>query len=410
MIQQITETKDEKTHTWWVIPNTQVRHGLYEIRSKAGALVYTCTYENGFKTGVETTRHSCGRISHTRNYEKGRKHGLDIKYSYHYGIDTITSWKHDVEHGVRMQFSCGKLYHIINIVDGKRHGAELSWDATGKPALVIGWKHDKLHGPYDDHTTPRVVKCEYVDGNIHGPYTETIAGTGALVKRVYYDHGEKVGPEEFWHYKHGHHLWCCTYVLHEGKGVMHGLAQSWHDNGNLHVSSTYMYGKEHGVRTVRGYHNAQIVSQYHYANGLQHGPEIFRGITTSTWKHGKKDGLEFHSRGITTWKEGVKHGVQIELRDNGKLSNAGVYENDQRVGGTISRPGDEWVAVTYKAGKQHGQSVSYGEDGLISQIVQYVNGEPHGVQIKYHRNVDIVQRIWWNNGKYVREAVAPMCR
>ena len=169
------------------------------------------------------------------------------------------------------------------------------------------------------------------------------------------------------------------------EGVRHGLAQSWHANGEIGYSAHYRNGVPEGVHAswdddglltdMQVYESNGTRRSIRYGNGHRMQEEVYQGVNLMRrrmWHGAGKKAFDY------SCKDGKPHGKITSWHPNGAVRQEGLYENGKEVGG-------------FKC---------WDENGILTRIINYLDGEI--VRIDIYENDKVVAKEHWKNGKAVR--------
>ena len=169
------------------------------------------------------------------------------------------------------------------------------------------------------------------------------------------------------------------------EGVRHGLAQSWHANGEIDSSTHFRNGEPEGVHAswdedglltnMSVYESNGTRRSIRYGNGQRLQEEVYQGVNLMRRRM-------WHSTGRKAFdyscKDGKPDGKYTSWHPNGAVSEEGLYENGKEVGG-------------FKC---------WDEEGKLTRIIHRLNGKI--VRIDIYENEKVVAKEHWGNGKAVR--------
>ncbi len=229
----------------------------------------------------------------------------------------------------------------VTYLNGKKHGSYRMWSHCGKPRIVCEFMNGRLHGTFTNYLYDHGRKnyeVEYVDGLKNGPYRSWFFN-GNLKREGQYLHGKEDGEWVEWHDcgKRGKPVKKME-AFYVG-GLKEGLWREWRPDGTLYFECNYQGGLQHGEekryhpdgvtmkvleihdRGLPTHHkswwpNGNLECEYGYLGGMMHGHyQLF-------WESGQKK--------VSRWyKNGDYHGLFQMWAENGVLEKEFNYENDE---------------------------------------------------------------------------------
>ena len=151
-------------------------------------------------------------------------------------------------------------------------------------------------------------------------------------------------------------------------GLLEGDSKTFFPNGKLETSSQYLHGVLNGVSQAF-FANEQLKEELHYYNGQIDGDYV------QYYENGAKALLFPH-------EEGKLHGVSCEWFPSGVLKFQRRF-----VQGVLHGDGKNPAVIAYD------------ESRNIIEVVDFRQGVPFGMHIRYHKNGQEAYRVAYKNGK-----------
>jgi len=198
--------------------------------------------------------------------------------------------------------------------------------------------------------------------------------------------------------------------IHRGNKE-NGLYETWHDNGQMFMRTTFKDGKMKGLRE-EWYNNGKLYSRTTYKDGERNGlyeewHNNGQMRLRATYKDGKINGLyeRWYDNGKlkmrVTYKDGEMNGLYEEWNDNGKLEMRITYKDSKMNGlseGWDSNGQMLW-RTTYKDGKENGLSEEWRYNGQIRLRTTYKDGGRNGLYEEWRYNGQIKTRAIYKDGE-----------
>jgi antitoxin component YwqK of YwqJK toxin-antitoxin module len=299
-----------------------------------------------------------------------------------------------------------------NYKNGERHGL---WE------FYDDFNQLRHQGNYQEGLKQGIWK-EYFDDHA---WSEVFFKDGReRVPRVYYNkEGKLNGRRE--RYNEDGLLW------HESNyknGLLQGICQEYHSNGQVRFTEFYVDGKKHGYHKEYNF-DGLLSESGNYKHGRKDGlwksfwdpdplkfftdgrfVKIFfeNGKAQGPWLYysevGKVDGVwkTFHSNGelhyIETFKNGKKEGLWEEYYKNGQLKTKIYFHNGYKQGmkKEYHSNGQLYSKGHVKHGFRHHSWEEYDANGQLYSKVNYKDGYRHGPSEEYVGGKLRSTRYYWN--------------
>lgn len=311
-----------------------VMHGPFE-KTEFSHLVQKGSYFEGKKDG-EWLYYDLGKLDRSILYDKGK----EISNSVY-----LVDFKKTYENSKVGTIAYSEVYNGDTVATGFYAKNE----KTGKWTYYMPWG--------------KMAENNYKNGKKEGK--ETFWYKGSLIAEKEYAYGLLNGSHTtYWtessQIKHKY-----TYL----KGIKSGAFLSYYKNGQLGLKGTYKHGDLHGE--ILGYYkNGQQRMQLNMDRGTLNGPfNVYFSngqlMMTGHFENGNlmtvQQSFDFQGQSIHKgeWSDGM-----------GQIS---IYGFGDTLG----------VKLSFKMGKLHGKQLVYGKNGSLEEELQFVDGEPKGVQIEY---------------------------
>jgi antitoxin component YwqK of YwqJK toxin-antitoxin module len=160
----------------------------------------------------------------------------------------------------------GNKYRKCEYVDGILHGQFTEWHDNGNKRLEYVKKYGIMHGTYVEWRADgsKEIECECVDGNKHGQWIKWHL-SGHKDIECEYINGQKHGQYRDWYNNGNKRLECC-YV----DGQLHGPSTMWHNGGTRKIECCYVVGHLHG-QYREWYNDGNKKIECDYVVGQLHG-------------------------------------------------------------------------------------------------------------------------------------------
>ena len=166
-------------------------------------------------------------------------------------------------------------------------------------------------------------------------------------------------------------------------GVLDGLNESFHPNGQLKENRNYKNGKMNGSQEDF-YENGQLKNIYSFKNGTQEGlREQFwdngQVMIRTNYLNDKEQGLMegFRQDGTLKLKGEYDQGIRLSLQEFSTegvlLTNLTDKDRKETEQETYHGNGQLWTRGNFKNGKEEGLHETYNENGQLSQKQHYKN-------------------------------------
>lgn len=131
------------------------------IKVSEGALM------NGNKNGAWISYYpNDGKIKKIENYINGKLNGPTLEFSNRGAIDTRTSYKNGVKHGLSGTYKFGRAVKETQFANGKIDGVHKEYFNNGKLQKEVHFKNDKQHGTFRQYNEEGeiIIQYEYKNG------------------------------------------------------------------------------------------------------------------------------------------------------------------------------------------------------------------------------------------------------
>ena len=295
-------------------------------------------------------------------------------------------------------WSNGKLQKEEMYTKGRPDGASRTWYKNGQLRAVINWKMGWFHGKWSDWDEEGFLIREehYKNDHTHGYIRSWFGGTEQLYGEAYYEKGQQVGPQRYWHFNgnlkedtdsHYRKTWHENGQLFEEEQrknwVLHGWVTAYDSSGKLLSKEPFV----EGTGTLMRYHESgKLESETEYVNGRYHGKRTVWFADGTVWerKH---------------YKNGHQHGSQPKWHPNGNLYRESHYD--------IVNNYEALVGVE-RYWHENGNPLSerYYEEGQIVGIEKYwyENGKIRS-ESTYEDGVMLSSKYWDEQGGYKGETI-----
>lgn len=281
-------------------------------------LIEVATYNHGTLHGRRSYFHHSGKIYIETNFKDGMEDG---EFRSFYDNEESSRW----EEGAH--------------TDGLKSYEWAEWHPNGQPKSISNYFRGRLHGrsehSYAGNASPRTGQFDamptpsihfvttYKDGQHHGSYFQHFDNS---------DNSLELQGE------HRH-------------GLMHGLWNRWHSNGQPESDIEYRAGKMHGAATYY-YPSGQIRLKTNYSQEKHQGPYVEYHDNADNTKH--LEGAHRGNQRFGTWQEWSEGGILVS-------------------------------EITYRNGEMNGPaSYFHSYDGGLDFTTVYLDGKHHGPYVKYH--------------------------
>lgn len=192
----------------------------------------------------------------------------------------------------------------------------------------------------------------------------------------------------------------------------YGQYQTWHEcvlytyfvnTDHIRSSTIFEHGKPNGE--YRSFFFSGLpLEEKHFVNGVENGQRVSyssagRVIARVPYVGGKKEGIayKYYSYDGTlkseiSYKNDYRDGITKEYYENGKLSQISHYRQGELHGRfeLFFPNGNKNVEDYYEYGLQTGPAYKYSEKGHLVLLEHYFKGKRHGVTRVYQPNHDVL--------------------
>jgi antitoxin component YwqK of YwqJK toxin-antitoxin module/Tfp pilus assembly protein PilF len=385
--------------------------GPWQIFDAQGNLEGEGSFAGGEKTGPWRYYFNDGTLMRECTYGTGGK--LDGPYREYYEngkLDVEATYRAGAPVGkVRIFHSCGALREERNYNEaGQIDGAFVRYYANGQVEERGTYRLDHTEGPvsgfYPDGTPEGDVTM--AAGKQQGPVVRYFAGPGKQVQfRSDMEQGELNGAYTSYH-ANGKVNETGTYL----KGKRTGPWKTFYADGKLSVESTFdKEGKLHGA--FRDYDvDGVLYNEITYDHDRVRKTVFFdkQGKPlqqTAVAGNGDVPVRGLHPDGTPsfngTYRQGLHHGEWTYLYRHGTPVERRRYRDDELDGvlETFHPNGQVRTRTTYAAGEKHGRFEQFAADGVLREEGWYVHGERHGQWRNYYADGSLSEEYGFNQGE-----------
>jgi antitoxin component YwqK of YwqJK toxin-antitoxin module len=345
-------------------------------------------------TGLKTNKRSDGSVLYVMSLKDGYQDGPTIRYYDDGAIQQEKSYRNNLADGSdKRYFKNGQLRMIAGYEKGLKQGEQIHYFDTqnGEQSIRIINQYDQglksgeqRHFNQDGvliHSVSYRINFEDNNEMKHGPEIRYFDNKKVRVRKFFVD------------------------------GRLHGLRQSYHENGQLQQESCHISGREQkGLNKCKGKEGKEII-QVQFADGsVEHEYEIeggklngfnktyFENKQLSWSRHFANDRQtgeekQYDKEGVllasSNWQDGLKHGVGKWFFSNGTLSDEFNYSNGklQGEGFKYHSNGNVYISGFYISGKKNGHFKYYTPENKIVQDLNYKDGFMQGISQFHQKGV-----------------------
>lgn len=413
-----------------------------------GQPLHLATFKDGKQVGEETTFNRDGSLVGSGVYKDGKKWEgtfCSIESTDHSKITEITNFKNGEEYKLEeVRYDNGNLRSRIQLVDGKRDGIATWWYENGEKQVEQIFSNGILEGEriaWDrDGNLLGTIECR--ENQVwDGRYVEFNDLSKDVIKISNYKSGMLHGLYETWH-NNGKPEYKAKYI----DGKRDGVATWWDENGIKWIEQTYSKGGIIRTRTAWD-RDGKVIGEIEYKDGerwsgryVEFNDESKDVIQISNYRDGKWHGLyetwykngklksklnylEGRRDGVARWwydngekrlecnySNGEFDGKRTAWDRNGKLLGELECKDNVRWDGQYVGFNDESKSVVeisnYRDGKTHGQYETWYADGKPKHKSNYVNGKQDGLVTWWYDNEEKRLEYTSKNGKIVGKCIA----
>jgi antitoxin component YwqK of YwqJK toxin-antitoxin module len=401
------------------------RQGSTKTYTRDGFLVSDYPFKNDTIHGLAHTYHTNGRIYQRIPYVKGVIHGEMKSYSSDGKITSIVEYKNGIVYqreDINQRDTSGKKQGVWKefydnetvksegrFVDNVRVGY---WKEYNKKGLLVNtnkYEGGELVTDAEELDLLDIRKRFHENGEVKSICNYNEAGNKQGICRYFNDTGEVIKAEvykdgilmgtgmadvdgiKFGHWKE---FYESGKLRAEGKyeaGLKLGEWVFYYENGKQEQKGSFAKGEFYDGRWTWYYPNGELWRDEYYVYGIEDGPFV-----------------EYSDSGTVVSKgdyvEGLETGEWLyQLNDHKEV---GEYVNGQREGLWKHYYYDAEATVRFKgkyeSGLPEGKHVFYYPSGSKMLEGKYEYGERRGVWVRYNRDLTVMLRIVYKDGKEVR--------
>ncbi|MCH1926246.1 hypothetical protein L9G74_15155 [Shewanella sp. C32] len=397
----ISYTNDGTKEREWNYKNG-VLDGPNRYWYKNGQLMLERTYVNREQNGLDQMWSEDGRLSSVAHYKDGKLIGDKIRY--HRDSEQIESIEHyNDQHQLlsridydedgnklhetiydvsqKQPISDYKVYKNGKLVFQRQKDPNRNWsfeqdfDENGEVTGFVTYQDNRRDGKYlstssgwRDNTQVRT-EATFAKGKYHGDYQETELPSNIVLQQGRYQNDQKVGE---WHYQEGNSTRVERY---DNQGKLHGELLATTLDGKLLRREHYQHGKLHGDYEHRS-EDGTVTDKGKYVNDQRDG----------AW-------IESVSYSSESWRGNYDHGKKV-----------GDWRATSVAGYLVAS------AQYNKKGESDGTFYTFTEEGLLTNVDHFKNGDYHGKSVAYVGGKPYMVHTY-ENGKLInREEQNPYCQ
>ncbi|MCM0147306.1 hypothetical protein KCN56_01830 [Photobacterium galatheae] len=329
----------------------------------------------------------------------------------------------------------GSLWQTIEMQDGQKHGWHRTYYRDGQLKSEIPYLNGKRHGTGTLFKTNGDLarQITYADGAFHGLFTD-FYDENAIRNQTQYQHGKKQGWDRIYPKPERYYELSPERVLYEGNyvdGVQHGwerafIAPSYSDHeglGRLLYERYFENGQKHGwerhyakEKLKDGRNKDALTEEVYFQHGKREGTSwsfTRRYCTENIYKDDQLNGTTRryerddegeceHLTSTTQFVGGKRHGEARSYDDDGQLTSIIRYQEGEKNGISEEfRYGYLALKTPYVDGERHGLVEGFDSKGRHTLKAHYVKGKKHGIeeQISFDRHVYQLSRVTYVDGQ-----------
>jgi antitoxin component YwqK of YwqJK toxin-antitoxin module len=363
------------------------RHGICKEYHSNGNLKCQLGFHLGQKHGECCMFDQYGVLSSRMNFQNDKLHGEYTEFKYN-GQVLVSGWYlNGQRHGKRQEFFAGYIEQYLHIecnyYNGTLHGEYIEYiDPEKHPRdyREVKEKSQELTGSTD---RDRDLECKkpvlsvtqtYIMGKLTGLQTK-YHSNGKLQSKIEYHNNDYHGNYSEWN-SEGYIIKDFNYRM----GKLHGIQREYDSKGRIQSQNSYNEDVQHGEANEYT-SDGKFKLKCFYDKGALHGPydSLYEGFKTTSGGDSSKNKLIING----TYLDGKRHGVYTETR---------YWET-----------GSSEMQSYYSMGKLQGKQLKYvsGSDGVrvLREESNYENDQLHGLQTKYHENMQVYVKQYFRKGQ-----------
>ncbi|KFZ36625.1 hypothetical protein HR45_15105 [Shewanella mangrovi] len=406
-----------------------------------GKLAQTAFYQAGKREGELTIYNAEGGKSEVRVFRHNQRHGLSQRWDKN-----------------------GQLIAKVSYAEGKRDGDSIEWGSDGSLyrhyRYVAGKQVGEQHLYY--HSSEQLMREQHYDDAGQLLVEIRYEKNGNKQRETHYDYSEKQPKTEMIVYKNGllffkrqrdpNQQWQLEQEFDQQGNVTESLpyrnqrldgdfiktVSSWSGQNLRRITGHYQQGKlngeyqevdiSSGLSAAKGtYRQDEKVGEWHYRDDNSQRVEHYdqqgrkNGKLLETTLDGKLLRLEHYKQDqlVGEFEQRDSEGLLLGKGDyvGGKRDGDWQYRDDfdkdrfwqgrYRLGNKVgdwranSRHGYLLGAEQYdQQGRAQGKFYTFAEDGLLTELHHYRNGQQHGEQI-YYANGNVYRTEIYRDGEYI---------
>jgi antitoxin component YwqK of YwqJK toxin-antitoxin module/membrane-associated protease RseP (regulator of RpoE activity) len=226
---------------------------------------------------------------------------------------------------------------LVLVLGGSAFWAWAVGGATAAGRAVLGLRRLRLQDPPEGHGAVDE------EGRPHGAWTWYYRD-GGRKQETHFVHGDKHGPETYWHPGGGPAL----EAVHAG-GALDGALTQWHANGQKASEEHFVKGVRHGPYASRDAEGRPVL-QVSFTDGREDGPAVTwhpggQKAAAGDFRAGRQQGLwtfwypNGPKQAEVTFADGLAHGPWRWWYADGR-----PWVEAGQVHGTLQGPWTEWAA------------------------------------------------------------------
>ncbi|MCH9630111.1 MAG: hypothetical protein S4CHLAM37_01040 [Chlamydiia bacterium] len=420
--------------------------GSQEEFFQNGNIKIRAHYKDGEKHGEFTEFFEDGNLQLQVTYEEGKKQGELFEWYANKQMKTKWRLKDDDLHGIQTQWHPdGKMKMQVCYEDGKKQGDYKMWNLEGDLVFQANYMKDQPVGEFRSYfakDTPKEVCYFNHEGNREGRSQEFFENGNVKFESFYKDNklegqskgwfedgtlnfirrfkdGLPVGrQEEFyskdkWVDQRKPQLYRYFFYNDEGKlegeqktyypngvtqsllcyseGELHGMKALWDKEGNLLEESYLENGKLNGRFFEKDKEGREVI--YHYVMNKKEGAYTIYYPPHPTF--GKMKAME------ANYANNKLEGEVVEYDQQGKVTSVTPYVDGEKHGTAKLFNGQDKVMMTldFVKNKREGISYQYFPTGKVYRETPFENDQKEGLEKTFYDNGEIANTYEYHEGK-----------
>ncbi len=302
-------------------------------------------------------------LASVSNFDNGQKHGEFISYYTNGQIWSKGSYFNDKETGkFYSYYRNGQLEEEKEYTNGTRSGNTIQYYENGNIKIEY-LNHNNGNKTINRYFENGNLKSEefFIPGKYspvkHGRFTEYF-DNGNLKGEINYSNNEKVGLCADY-FNDGTIQQSKTYVISNGKSVLHGSVVEYDDNRQLIKSTNYNKGINDGIHA-------------YYSDGIIYQEESYKnGTMLYEKKYYKSGNIQFE----TLYNVTANYVIKNEYYDNSQIKSITHYKPS-------NTPGQNQL-------QKEGEYKQYTMEGILIKECSYINNKANGENIEYLNSGEI---------------------